>query len=110
MGKASERGSKAEEKQTKASNKADAAIKACATDGSECRSGNTCKKVGAKGPFFCMDMVTCCKKKPVQKKDSGLSWAGFSDKSFPEAHYKEPAFTMPKMPKEEEEEEFEIDA
>merc|ERR1712054_34785 len=102
--KASESGSKAEEKQTKAHNKADLAIKECATDGSECRSGNVCKKVGSKGPFFCSDLVTCCKTKPAEKADSGLSWAGFNDKSFPEIKVKEPVFHMPKMPKEELEE------
>merc|ERR1712178_294787 len=96
--KASERGSKAEEKQTKASNKADLAMKSCNAD--QCRSGNACKKVGSKGPFFCSDLVTCCKTKPAEKADAGLAWAGFNDKSFPETKFKEPAFTMPKMPKE----------
>merc|ERR1719482_184609 len=97
--KAAEKASKAEKAQSAAQNKADAAIKECAIDGSEClNKKGQCKKITSKGPFMCSDLTTCCKKKPKEDANAGLAWAGFGKNDFPEAVFHEPPFTMPKMP------------
>merc|ERR1711988_1521704 len=68
---------KADEKETKSSNAADAAMKECAIDGSECQTPDgKCHKTTPKGPFMGDDLVSCADKKPAEEEDAGLSWAG----------------------------------
>merc|ERR1711907_266233 len=95
---------RASEKSTKAQKLADAKqakvdknIKECGAD--ECLKGAKCIKTGKKTGFYLdqVGFVKCTKKKP---KNMIGDWAGspFKESDFPEAHYVEPKFEMPKMP------------
>merc|ERR1712070_1262065 len=82
---AAEKKGKADEKETKSSNKADLAMKECAIDGSECQKPDgSCHKVTPKGPFMGDDLVSCADKKPAEEADAGLSWAGIEPPLPPE--------------------------
>merc|ERR1712159_681896 len=94
----------ATEKPTKAAKKAgeeqakvDASIKECGAG--ECLKGAKFVKTGAKTGLYLdqVGFVKCTKKKPQNMLGD---WAGspFKESDFPEAHYKEPKFTMPVMP------------
>merc|ERR1711959_513660 len=75
--KAAEQKSKADEKETKASEASDNEIKECAIDGSERQTPDgKCHKTTPKGPFMGDDLVSCSKTKPAEEEDAGLGWAG----------------------------------
>merc|ERR1711871_1922808 len=75
--------------------KVDASIKECGAD--ECLKGAKCIKTGGKYFLDQVGFVKCTTKKPQNMLGD---WAGspFKESDFPEAHYKEPKFTMPVMP------------
>merc|ERR1711939_723125 len=75
--------------------KVDASIKECGAD--ECLKGAKCVKTGGKYFLDQVGFVKCTTKKPQNMLGD---WAGspFKESDFPEAHYKEPKFTMPVMP------------
>merc|ERR1719375_302932 len=94
---ASEKSTKAAKKAGEEQAKVDASIKECGAD--ECLKGAKCVKTGAKTGLYLdqVGFVKCTKKKPQNMLGD---WAGspFKESDFPEAHYKEPKFTMPVMP------------
>merc|ERR1711924_491599 len=94
---ASEKSTKAAKKAGEEQAKVDASIKECGAD--ECLKGAKCVKTGAKTGLYLdqVGFVKCTTKKPQNMLGD---WAGspFKESDFPEAHYKEPKFTMPVMP------------
>merc|ERR1712159_346337 len=94
---ASEKSTKAAKKAGEEQAKVDASIKECGAG--ECLKGAKCVKTGAKTGLYLdqVGFVKCTKKKPQNMLGD---WAGspFKESDFPEAHYKEPKFTMPVMP------------
>merc|ERR1719473_615947 len=91
--KATKAAKKAGEEQAKV----DSNIKECGAG--ECLKGAKCVKTGAKTGLYLdqVGFVKCTKKAPQNMLGD---WAGspFKESDFPEAHYKEPKFTMPVMP------------
>merc|ERR1711966_650792 len=68
--------------------KTDAAMVECATDGSECQSGNKCKKINnKKGPYMAKDGFSCSSSKQARVGDvdesGGLAWAGIDQEAAP---------------------------
>lgn len=68
--------------------KKDAAMVECATDGSECQSGNKCKKINnKKGPYMAKDGFSCSSSKQAWVGDvdesGGLAWAGIDQEAAP---------------------------
>merc|ERR1712196_248527 len=92
---ASEKSTKAAKKAGEEQAKVDASIKECGAD--ECLKGAKCIKTGGKYFLDQVGFVKCTTKKPQNMLGD---WAGspFKESDFPEAHYKEPKFTMPVMP------------
>merc|ERR1711975_150674 len=92
---ASEKSTKAAKKAGEEQAKVDASIKECGAD--ECLKGAKCVKTGGKYFLDQVGFVKCTTKKPQNMLGD---WAGspFKESDFPEAHYKEPKFTMPVMP------------
>merc|ERR1712196_209654 len=94
---ASEKSTKAAKKAGEEQAKVDASIKECGAG--ECLKGAKCVKTGAKTGLYLdqVGFVKCTKKKPQNMLGD---WAGspFKESDFPEAHYKDPKFTMPVMP------------
>merc|ERR1711988_478116 len=83
--KAAEKKGKADEKETKSTNRSDSLMKECAIDGTECQTPDgKCKKTGPKGPFMGDDLVSCADKQPAEEEDAGLSWAGIEPPLPPE--------------------------
>merc|ERR1719506_3042476 len=94
---ASEKSTKAAKKAGEEQAKVDSNIKECGAG--ECLKGAKCVKTGAKTGLYLdqVGFVKCTKKAPQNMLGD---WAGspFKESDFPEAHYKEPKFTMPVMP------------
>merc|ERR1719450_97783 len=92
---AMEKDAKAAKKAGEEQAKVDASIKECGAD--ECLKGAKCIKTGGKYFLDQVGFVKCTTKKPQNMLGD---WAGspFKESDFPEAHYKEPKFTMPVMP------------
>merc|ERR1719375_1039756 len=92
---ASEKSTKAAKKAGEEQAKVDMSIKECGAD--ECLKGAKCIKTGGKYFLDQVGFVKCTTKKPQNMLGD---WAGspFKESDFPEAHYKEPKFTMPVMP------------
>merc|ERR1719375_1930124 len=92
---ASEKSTKAAKKAGEEQAKVDMSIKECGAD--ECLKGAKCIKTGGKYFLDQVGFVKCTTKKPQNMLGD---WAGSpcKESDFPEAHYKEPKFTMPVMP------------